>query len=135
MVGDGVNDPDKVALMGNFNVTNASPRESWVTVGEWMPRPATGRRAARPHPLVENKPAIAMVRQKGRKGDAAHYFERSNELRPNPVRHDDCCVRSVAMWVRQGRGSVGEGHGGRWGKRSMFRAALRAAAAGADAVA
>ncbi|MBP87578.1 MAG: hypothetical protein CMJ64_12780 [Planctomycetaceae bacterium] len=38
LVGDGVNDPDKVALMGNFNVTNASPDESWVTVGEWMPR-------------------------------------------------------------------------------------------------
>jgi hypothetical protein len=38
LVGDGVNDPDHVALMGNFNVTNASPEESWVTVGEWMPR-------------------------------------------------------------------------------------------------
>ncbi len=38
LVGDGVNDPDKVALMGNFNVTNVSPDESWVTVGEWMPR-------------------------------------------------------------------------------------------------
>ena len=38
LVGDGVNDPDNVALMGNFNVTNASPSESWVTVGEWMPR-------------------------------------------------------------------------------------------------
>jgi hypothetical protein len=38
LVGDGVNDPDKVALMGNFNVTNVSSDESWVTVGEWMPR-------------------------------------------------------------------------------------------------
>lgn len=38
LVGDGVNDPDKVALMGNFNVTNVSPDESWVTAGEWMPR-------------------------------------------------------------------------------------------------
>ncbi len=38
LVGDGVADPDRVALMGNFNVTNASPSESWVTVGEWMPR-------------------------------------------------------------------------------------------------
>jgi len=38
LVGDGVNDPNKVALMGNFNVTNASPEESWVTVGEWIPR-------------------------------------------------------------------------------------------------
>ncbi len=38
LVGDGVDDPDTVALMGNFNVTNASPTESWVTVGEWMPR-------------------------------------------------------------------------------------------------
>ncbi len=38
LVGDGVNDADKVALMGNFNVTNVSPQESWVTVGEWMPR-------------------------------------------------------------------------------------------------
>jgi hypothetical protein len=24
--------------MGNFHVTNVSPNESWVTVGEWMPR-------------------------------------------------------------------------------------------------
>lgn len=38
LVGDGVDKPDGVALMGNFNVTNVSPDESWVTVGEWMPR-------------------------------------------------------------------------------------------------
>ena len=38
LVGDGVKDPDGVALMGNFHVTNASPTESWVTVGEWMPK-------------------------------------------------------------------------------------------------
>ena len=38
LVGDGVNQPNDVALMGNFHVTNASPQESWVTVGEWMPR-------------------------------------------------------------------------------------------------
>lgn len=38
LVGDGVNDPNSVALMGNFNITHASPEESWVTVGEWMPR-------------------------------------------------------------------------------------------------
>ena len=38
LVGDGVNAPDKVALMGNFNVTNVSPDESWITVGEWLPR-------------------------------------------------------------------------------------------------
>lgn len=36
--GDGVDDPDGVPLMGNFHVTHASPSESWVTVGEWMPR-------------------------------------------------------------------------------------------------
>jgi hypothetical protein len=38
LVGDGVNGPDEVALMGNFNVTHASPEESWITVGEWLPR-------------------------------------------------------------------------------------------------
>ncbi|MFT4690835.1 MAG: sialidase family protein [Verrucomicrobiia bacterium] len=38
LVGDGVNDQNKVALMGNFHVTNASRNESWVTAGEWMPR-------------------------------------------------------------------------------------------------
>lgn len=37
-VGDGVNNPDEVALMGNFAVTNAGTHESWVTVGEWIPR-------------------------------------------------------------------------------------------------
>ncbi len=36
--GDGVKNPDKVPLMGNFHVTHAGPTESWVTVGEWMPR-------------------------------------------------------------------------------------------------
>jgi hypothetical protein len=38
LVGDGVDNPDNVALMGNFDVTNVSPTESWITVGEWMPR-------------------------------------------------------------------------------------------------
>ncbi|MBM3880908.1 MAG: exo-alpha-sialidase [Verrucomicrobia bacterium] len=38
LVGDGVHDPDRVALMGNFHVTSAGPDESWVTVGEWQPR-------------------------------------------------------------------------------------------------
>jgi hypothetical protein len=38
LVGDGVNDPDRVALMGNFHTTNASRDESWVTVGEWQPK-------------------------------------------------------------------------------------------------
>jgi hypothetical protein len=38
LMGDGVKDPNSVALMGNFNITNAGPGESWVTVGEWMPR-------------------------------------------------------------------------------------------------
>jgi lysophospholipase L1-like esterase len=38
LVGDGVDVPDQVALMGNFNVTHVSPEESWVTVGEWMPK-------------------------------------------------------------------------------------------------
>ena len=36
--GDGVNEPNLVPLMGNFHTTNASPDESWVTVGEWMPK-------------------------------------------------------------------------------------------------
>ena len=38
LIGDGVNAPDDVALMGNFQVTNVTPDESWVTVGEWMPK-------------------------------------------------------------------------------------------------
>jgi hypothetical protein len=37
LVGDGVNDPKRVAIMGNFHTTNASADESWVTVGEWQP--------------------------------------------------------------------------------------------------
>jgi hypothetical protein len=37
LVGDGIKDPDGVALMGNFHITSASQNESWVTVGEWMP--------------------------------------------------------------------------------------------------
>lgn len=38
LVGDGVANPDEVALMGNFHVNSVSPDQSWVTVGEWMPR-------------------------------------------------------------------------------------------------
>jgi hypothetical protein len=38
LVGDGVRDPDRVAIMGNFHPVNVSPDESWVTVGEWQPR-------------------------------------------------------------------------------------------------
>ncbi|WP_203329090.1 sialidase family protein [Candidatus Laterigemmans baculatus] len=38
LVGDGINAPDDVALMGNFHVNPVTPEESWVTVGEWMPR-------------------------------------------------------------------------------------------------
>ena len=38
MVGDGVNTPDEVALMGNFHVSNVNADQSWVTVGEWLPR-------------------------------------------------------------------------------------------------
>ncbi len=38
LVGDGVNSPDDVALMGNFHVIDVSAEESWITVGEWMPR-------------------------------------------------------------------------------------------------
>lgn len=37
LIGDGVNDPDNVARMGNFHVANASRTESWVTVGETLP--------------------------------------------------------------------------------------------------
>ena len=35
--GDGINDADHVARMGNFHVVNANPFESWVTVGETLP--------------------------------------------------------------------------------------------------
>lgn len=38
LVGDGINDPDHVPLMGNFHIANITPHESWVTVGEWMPK-------------------------------------------------------------------------------------------------
>ena len=37
LIGDGINDPDHVARMGNFHVVNSTPHESWVTVGETLP--------------------------------------------------------------------------------------------------
>jgi hypothetical protein len=37
LVGDGINNADHVARMGNFHVVNASPTESWITVGETLP--------------------------------------------------------------------------------------------------
>jgi hypothetical protein len=38
MSGDGVMKPDDVALMGNFQTTNVTPDESWVSVGEMLPK-------------------------------------------------------------------------------------------------
>ncbi|MDD4870136.1 MAG: sialidase family protein [Kiritimatiellae bacterium] len=38
LVGDPVNDPAGVAHLGNFHVEPISPEESWVTVGEVMPK-------------------------------------------------------------------------------------------------
>ncbi len=35
---DGISHPDRVALMGNFHITHASANESWITVGDWLPR-------------------------------------------------------------------------------------------------
>ena len=37
LIGDGVNDPDHVARMGNFHCNAVTPDESWVTVGETLP--------------------------------------------------------------------------------------------------
>lgn len=36
--GDGVNAPDEVPLMGNFQTTNISANESWITDGEMLPK-------------------------------------------------------------------------------------------------
>lgn len=36
--GDGVNDADHVARLGNFHTVAVSPTESWVTVGECIPK-------------------------------------------------------------------------------------------------
>lgn len=38
LVGDGVNKPQEVAHLGNFHTTAAGPHESWVTVGEVIPK-------------------------------------------------------------------------------------------------
>jgi hypothetical protein len=38
LLGDGVKGGDRVPMMGNFHITNASPDESWVTVGSWIPK-------------------------------------------------------------------------------------------------
>jgi hypothetical protein len=37
MDGDGTAPGDLVARLGNFHVTNVSPQESWITVGEGRP--------------------------------------------------------------------------------------------------
>jgi hypothetical protein len=38
LIGDGVNAADEVPLMGNFQTTNITPDESWVTDGEMTPK-------------------------------------------------------------------------------------------------
>ena len=40
LIGDGIKDPKHVARMGNFHVVNASPAETWLTVGETLPHDA-----------------------------------------------------------------------------------------------
>ena len=62
MVGDGVNEPDKVALMGNFDVTNVSPNES---LGHrWRMDAAvrvSRRRASCQNSLVQTESLATMV--------------------------------------------------------------------------
>ena len=41
MTNNGITQPDHVALMGNFHITHASAKESWITVGDWLPRQGT----------------------------------------------------------------------------------------------
>jgi hypothetical protein len=36
--GDSLNDPDGTQQMGNFHIASASPDESWVTDGHWLPK-------------------------------------------------------------------------------------------------
>lgn len=38
LAGDGVNAADEVPLMGNFQTTNITPDESWITDGEMLPK-------------------------------------------------------------------------------------------------
>lgn len=38
LIGDGIKAPDHVARMGNFHITDATPQESWLTVGECLPK-------------------------------------------------------------------------------------------------
>lgn len=42
LIGDGVNSPELVPIMGNFGVCNASASESWVTDGSWCPKTNRG---------------------------------------------------------------------------------------------
>lgn len=37
LIGDGIDDPNHVARMGNFHTVAATPDQSWVTVGETLP--------------------------------------------------------------------------------------------------
>lgn len=37
LIGDGISAPKQVARMGNFHTIAATPRESWITVGETLP--------------------------------------------------------------------------------------------------
>ena len=37
LIGDGIQDAKHVARMGNFHIVNASPSETWLTVGETLP--------------------------------------------------------------------------------------------------
>ena len=60
LIGDGVNDSDHVARMGNFHVVNATPEESWITVGETLPRDGWkgDTLLARIHGSVPNRLAV-----------------------------------------------------------------------------
>ena len=42
LVGDGINVPELVPIMGNFGICHVSPEESWVTDGSWCPKTNKG---------------------------------------------------------------------------------------------
>lgn len=66
LIGDGIKEPDRVARMGNFHITDATAQESWLTVGECLPKDGwTGDTLlarlvwSRPNRLAETAPPLS----------------------------------------------------------------------------
>ena len=85
LVGDGVNDPDSVAMMGNFDVTNVTANESWVTAGEWIAEKRTPKATF----FSLEFAGQSQINWRARMGPLfeSHFFQEGDKKQTGPFEH------------------------------------------------